>query len=200
MALLHRTTLVPSKLELLAGWLPKQPWFEGDPDAPLATVASFRFDDPEGQVGVETLLVRAGNGPVLQVPLTYRNEERPGAEEWFIGTMEHGVLGTRWVYDATGDPVYCCELARVILSGGTQVELWTEIDGAMTLREPTARVAGSGSQNTAEVEAASVEVVRVPGDEATRPLMLTGTWTDHPEVTVLARLASNWGVIDDTTV
>jgi hypothetical protein len=194
MALLHRTSLVPSKLELLAGWLPRQPWFEGDPDAPLATVASFRFDDPDGQVGVETLLVRAGDGPVMQIPLTYRNEERPDAEEWFIGTMEHGVLGTRWVYDAAGDPVYCCELARVILGGGTQVEQWIELDGVMTLRDPTALVVGSGTAKAPEVDVALVEIVRVPGTEATRPLILIGTWTDHPAPTVLARLASNWGV------
>ena len=200
MALLHAATLVPPKLELVGAWARTRPWFQGDKDAMLTSVANYRFDDPAGEVGVEILLARAGDGPVLQIPVTYRDAPLPGGDAFFIGNTEHSVLGTRWVYDATGDPVYCCELARVILSGGTQVELWTEIDGAMTLREPTARVAGSGSQNTAEVEAASVEVVRVPGDEATRPLMLTGTWTDHPEVTVLARLASNWGVIDDTTV
>ena len=186
MALLHRADLVPSKLDLLAGWVSKQPWFEGDRDAELFTVASFRFDDPDGQVGVETLLVRAGNGPVLQVPLTYRNEELPGAEAWFIGTMEHSVLGTRWTYDAMGDPVYRGELARAILTGGTQVELWIEIDGVMTLREPTARVVGSGVETAPELDKVDVEIVRVPGTAAAGPLVLLGTWTEHPEPTVLA--------------
>jgi hypothetical protein len=186
MALLHRADLVPSKLELLAGWLPKQPWFVGDQDAPLTTVASFRFDDPEGEVGVETLLVRAGDGPVMQVPLTYRNDEVPGADEWFIGTMEHSVLGTRWTYDALGDPVYLGELARVILTGDSQVELWIEIDGVMTLREPTARVVGSGSEAAPDVDDVAVEVVRVPGEAVAGSLVLTGTWTDHPEPAVLA--------------
>jgi hypothetical protein len=190
MALLHRADLVPSKLELLAGWLPRQPWFVGEPDAPLTSVASFRFDDPDGEVGVETLLVRAGDGPVMQVPLTYRNEELPGAEEWFIGTMEHSVLGTRWTYDALGDPVYLGELARVILTGDTQVELWIEIDGVMTLREPTARVVGSGSEAAPDVDDVAVEIVRVPGSAEGGPLMLTGTWAGQPWPTVLATAAA----------
>jgi hypothetical protein len=197
MALLHRTTLVPNKLELLSGWAPTQPWFAGERDAPLATVASFRFDDPDGQVGVETLLIRAGDGAVLQVPLTYRNEELPGATAWFIGTMEHGVLGTRWVYDGVGDPVYRDELARVVLTGGTQVQQWIEIDGVMTEREPTALVIGSGSETAPELDGLMVEVVRRPVEAATDGLthvgmgpVLTGTWTDHPEPTILAFVAA----------
>jgi hypothetical protein len=187
MALLYRADLVPSKLELVAGWAPKQPWFAGDKGAPLATVASFRFDDPDGQVGIETLLVRAGDGPVMQVPLTYRNEELPGAEGHFLGTMEHSVLGTRWTYDGLGDPVYLGELARVILTGDTQVELWIEIDGVMTRREPTATVAGSGHETAPDLDGVSVDIVRVPGSAEGGPWVLTGTWTDHPESTVLAR-------------
>jgi hypothetical protein len=186
MALLHRADLTPSKLDLVAGWALKQPWFVGEREAPLSTVASFRFDDPDGQVGVETLLVRAGDGPVMQIPLTYRNEELPGAQEHFLGTMEHSVLGTRWTYDAIGDPVYLGELARVILTGGSQVELWIEIDGVMTQREPTAVVAGSGHETAPDLDGVSVEIIRVPGPAETGPWVLTGTWTDHPESTVLA--------------
>jgi hypothetical protein len=190
MALLHRADLTPSKLELLSGWAPRQPWFEGDKGAPLTSVASFRFDDPDGQVGVETLLVRAGDGPVMQIPLTYRNEELVGAGEYFLGTMEHSVLGTRWTYDGLGDPVYLGELKRVILTGGSQVELWIELDGVMTLREPTAVVVGSGHETAVDLDGVSVEIVRVPGSAETGPWMLTGTWTDHPESTVLASAAA----------
>jgi hypothetical protein len=186
MALLYRAELTPGKLELLAGWAPGQPWFVGEKDAPLTSVASFRFDDPDGQVGVETLLVRAGDGPVMQIPLTYRNEELPGAEQWFIGTMEHSVLGARWTYDAVGDPVYRGELARAILTGGTQVELWIEIDGVMVQREPTARVVGSGHETEPDLQGVSVEVVRVPGGNVAGSLVLTGSWTNHPEATLLA--------------
>ncbi|HMH58292.1 MAG TPA: hypothetical protein VK537_03835 [Galbitalea sp.] len=188
MALLHRATLSPSKLELLAGWAPTQPWFEGDKDAPFTLVASFRFDDPDGQVGVETLLVRAGDGPVMQIPLTYRNKILPGVREHFLGTMEHSVLGTRWTYDGLGDPVYLGELAKAILTGGSQVEQWIEIDGVMTLREPTAVVVGSGSETAPDLGSFRVDIVRTPDVVAPKAgeLLLTGTWTDHPEPTVLA--------------
>jgi hypothetical protein len=189
MALLHRATLSPSKLELVAGWAPSQPWFEGDKDAPLTLVASFRFDDPDGEVGVETLLVRAGDGPVLQIPLTYRNEELPGAQAHFLGTMEHSVLGTRWTYDGLGDPVYLGELAKAILTGGSQVEQWIEIDGVMTLREPTAVVVGSGSETEPDLGSYRVDIVRIPDAAVANAgeLLLTGTWTGHPESVVMAR-------------
>jgi Maltokinase N-terminal cap domain len=188
MALLYRADLTPGKLELVARWAPGQPWFDGDRDAALRTVASFRFDDPDGQVGVETLLVRAGDGPVMQIPLTYRNEELPGAKEHFLGTMEHSVLGTRWTYDGLGDPVYLAELAKTILTGGSQVEQWMEIDGVMTRREPTAVVVGTGDVTSPDFDAYRVDVVRVPDASIARAseLVLAGTWTDHPEPTVLA--------------
>jgi hypothetical protein len=145
MALLYRASLSPSKLELLEGWAPSQPWFKGDASSRLSSVASYRFDDPDGEVGVETLLVRAGDGPVLQVPLTYRNDRLDGADAWLIGTMQHSVLGERWTYDATGDPVYLLTLATAVLTGGHQADQFIEIDGVMTEREPTAVVSGSGS-------------------------------------------------------
>jgi Maltokinase N-terminal cap domain len=127
----------------------------------------------------------------MQVPLTYRNEELPGAQAWFIGTMEHGVLGTRWVYDAMGDPVYRGELARVILTGDTQVRQWIEIDGVLTERESTARVVGSGSETAPAVDSVVLELIRVPGGDETTGLVLTGTWTDSPEPTVLAIASSS---------
>jgi hypothetical protein len=188
MALLYRAELTPGKLELVADWAPNQPWFEGDKDGAFATVAAFRLDDPDGEVGLETLLVRAGKGPVLQIPLTYRNGPLEGAEDFLLGTMEHSVLGTRWTYDALGDPVYLAELARTIVTGGSQAEQWIEIDGVMTQREPTARVVGSGDQTSPDPAGFSIDVVRIPGSvpTGTGALVLAGTWTDHPEPTVLA--------------
>src|SRR5215218_7739419 len=100
MALLHRAEITPTKLELLDAWLPTRAWYRGPADPGLAKVGAFRFDDPAGEVGIETLLVQAGDGPVLQVPLTYRAAPLAGAEPWLIGTTEHSVLGRRWVYDA----------------------------------------------------------------------------------------------------
>jgi hypothetical protein len=193
MALLYRTELRPNKLELLAAWAPSQPWFIGDADAPLVQVGHFRFDDPAGEVGVETLLVRAGDGTVMQIPLTYRSDPLPGAESALIGTMEHGVLGTRWTYDALADPVYRGELARAILTGGTQVEMWVDVDGLMTRREPTAHVVGTGTLVDPDLAGFSVSIVRVPGTETEKvdgPLLLNGTWNDHPEPLVFAWAAA----------
>jgi hypothetical protein len=148
MALIHKADIVPSKLELLAGWLPKQTWFAADEATELARIAAFRFDDPAGQVGVETLLIRSGSSPLFQVPLTYRNDEVPGASRFLIGTFEHSVLGTRWVYDAAGDPVYLGELALAALTGGSQVDQSWEVDGVRTFKDLDATVTGSGAPGT----------------------------------------------------
>ncbi len=50
-------------------------------DDPVEVIGSYRFDDLDGRVGMETHLVRAG-GVVLQVPLTYRMPRLDGAERW----------------------------------------------------------------------------------------------------------------------
>src|ERR1700729_3238638 len=49
MAVIHHTTLTPTKLELLSAWLPGQPWFRDAGQAPdLARTGGFRLDDPDG--------------------------------------------------------------------------------------------------------------------------------------------------------
>lgn len=114
----HGATLTPSKLELLGQWVGGQRWYAAKGQTPrLTRVFAWRLDDPAGAVGVETLIVRddAGPGPVLyQVPLTYRSEELTEARAALVGTLRHSVLGERWVYDGTHDPVYAaCLLALV---------------------------------------------------------------------------------------
>jgi Maltokinase N-terminal cap domain len=166
MALLHRATLQPTKLELLAGWLPDRPWSRVPAGAPVERVASFRFDDPAGAVGIETMLVRAGDGPVHQVPLTYRDAPLDAGDRWLIGTTEHSVLGRRWVYDACGDPVYAAALAGAILTGTGQAEELVDVDGRLERREPAMTVTGSGSGD-APVPAVS-RVLRVDEGDPTR--------------------------------
>jgi hypothetical protein len=114
MAIIHRTTLIPSKVELLSGWLPSRPWYTDPGREPLLTKAGgFRLDDPEGEVGIEFMV--AVDGPVAyHVPLTYRGAPLDGAEDALIGTTEHGALGRRWVYDGTRDPVLVTQLAALI--------------------------------------------------------------------------------------
>src|SRR4051812_25081742 len=103
MAIFHRATLTPTKEALLAEWTPTQPWGPSPTDA-FEVIGSFRFDDPEGHVGIETHLVSAGG--LLQVPLTYRDEPLAGAEGALITEMDHSVLGRRWVYDGLRDPTF----------------------------------------------------------------------------------------------
>lgn len=148
MALLHQAELRPSKLELVGGWAPAQPWFPGEAGAELTSVAAYRFDDPAGEVGVETLLVRSGDSPIIQLPLSYRGVPLEGADDWLIGTLHHSVLGTRWVYDAVGDPVYLQTVATAIITAGHEAELYIEVDGERVPREHTAQVSGSGMSMT----------------------------------------------------
>jgi hypothetical protein len=116
MAVIHHTTLTPTKLELLSAWLPGQPWYRDAGQAPdLARVGGFRLDDPGGAVGLEFMVVTdAATGTSYHVPLTYRDSELPGAGNGLIGTSQHGVLGHRWVYDGAYDPVLVVQLVALI--------------------------------------------------------------------------------------
>jgi hypothetical protein len=206
MALLHRADMRPSKLELLTGWLPTRPWYPGPTAAGLRRVVSFRFDDPDGEVGIETLLVRAGEGPLIQAPLTYRGAPLPGADDWLLGTSEHSVLGTRWIYDGCGDPLYASTLASAILAGTGQAEEFLEVDGRPERREPSMSVHGSGSgtelpavTEVSLVDEADPTVIRTNAVELTvrrvldgdgspdrSAATLTGTWSGRPTPVLLA--------------
>ena len=144
MAILHRAHVSPTKLELLSDWLPSQAWYAGTEHSRLEAVGAYRFDDPLGEVGIETHLVRPDGRPILQVPLTYRGAPLPGGEHSLVGRMQHSVLGQRWVYDACGDPVYATALAAIILGPATQAEEYFEGDGRRDRRTPTALVTGNG--------------------------------------------------------
>lgn len=177
MALIHRATLRPTKLELLTAWLPDRAWHTATAGE-LERVAAYRFDDPAGAVGIETMLVRAGDGPVHQVPLTYREAPLDGADEYLVGTTEHSVLGKRWVYDATGDPVYAAALASAVLANTGQAEEFVDVDGRLEPRAPTMEITSSGSENPPAIGA----VRYVTGDD---PTVIV---TDTVELTVVRRL------------
>ncbi|MEU9143968.1 1,4-alpha-glucan branching protein [Streptomyces sp. NPDC048349] len=118
MAVIHQTALAPTKLELLTTWLPSRPWYRGDAAGPaLAKAGGFRLDDPQGEVGIEFMVVTDASGDDLVtylVPLTYRGAPLDGAEHALVGTMEHGVLGRRWAYDGCHDPVSVAQLLALI--------------------------------------------------------------------------------------
>ncbi|MEU0489037.1 1,4-alpha-glucan branching protein [Nocardiopsis sp. NPDC006139] len=113
MAVVHRTTMTPTKLELLQAWLPAQPWYAGERPDP-AKAGGFRLDDPQGEVGIEFMVVTDG-AAAYHVPLTYRGAPLEGARDALLGTAEHGVLGKRWVYDGTRDPVLVGQLLALLL-------------------------------------------------------------------------------------
>jgi hypothetical protein len=150
MGLVYRATLTPSKQELVAAWLPSRPWSEGR--GITEKVAEYRFDDPAGEVGVETIVFADSDGTTVQVPLTYRSAPLEGAEAFLVGTSEHSVLGPRWVYDGCGDVVWATALATAILTGGTQHQMYLEQDGERIDVPPRMTVQGSGSPG-AEVPA-----------------------------------------------
>ncbi|MCW2764562.1 MAG: hypothetical protein JWO11_521 [Nocardioides sp.] len=192
MALIHKATLTPSKLELLSAWLPSRPWFPG---GAVRQLGAYRFDDPAGEVGIEAHLLQAGES-VLHVPLTYRAAPLDGAGELLVGSTEHSVLGTRWVYDGCGDPVWATALATTVLTGGTQAEELVDVDGSLQPREPTATVAGSGTPGTrvgtidqvtshdegrtTAIRGGDLElvVVRVVGADVAGTQTLTGRWAE----------------------
>lgn len=194
MAILYDAVLEPTKLDLLSSWLPTQPWFDGGAAA-LEPVGSYRFDDPDGEVGIETHLVRAGSR-IFHAPLTYRDAPLEGGAEWLIGTMEHSVLGRRWIYDACGDAVYAAALAATLLAGRPQASQFVDVDGQLEEVPSSVRIRATGrtgaavpGQVRAEPETAGdVTTIRtgtVPlavqrvldlGGTVDSASMMTGTW------------------------
>jgi Maltokinase N-terminal cap domain len=118
MAVIHHTDLKPTKLELVTSWLPSRPWYVGGASEPrLVKAGGFRLDDPQGEVGIELIIVTetSGTHPTnYLVPLTYRGAPLDEAEHALVGTMEHGVLGRRWAYDGCHDPVLVAQLLALI--------------------------------------------------------------------------------------
>jgi hypothetical protein len=205
MAILHRATLTPSKLELLAAHVMKFPSLVNTTSSGYSLLGAYGFDDPAGKVGMESHLVSSGSGPVVHVPLTYREAPLVGADEWLIATTEHSVLGTRWIYNACGDPVYVQELVRVILSGGSHVEQFIATDDGPVARASTASASGSGAAGTpvppvdsvradfngndTVITAGGLEVVvrHVLGErQSVSSPTLRGTWPDSDTPIVLA--------------
>jgi maltokinase-like protein len=161
-AVIHKTTMSPGKLELLAAWLPAQPWYvaaRGKPE--LARAGGFRLDDPAGQVGIEFMAVtgRSGGQAITYlVPMTYRGQALASASRGLIGTSYHGVLGRRWIYDGLCDPVLVTQLVALI-QGEAEPQMQTVsntpdpsvtgqpvTNGSLTVIEPAVTVNGpSGS-------------------------------------------------------
>ena len=131
MAIVHSSaTIRPTKRELLETVL----------GGSVEVLASYRFDDPAGEVGVEAFVVRRGE-ETKHVVFTYRGAPLEGDEARLVSTMEHSELGPRWVYDGTTDPVALDCFGRAIR--GEQdpavLELWEE-GHLVGTREPSVQL------------------------------------------------------------
>lgn len=156
MAEIMQTTLKPSKLEVITQWMRAQPWYRGAMSPHLEVVGGFRLDDPDGEVGLEFFVVRdEPDGVEYFVPLSYRSEPlRDGeSENYLLGTMEHGILGTRYVYDGPADPVWRAVVAE-LLNGEAEPQHRTESETPdRTVRLVPGTEAGTVDHST---------VIRVP--------------------------------------
>jgi hypothetical protein len=204
MALFHRATITPTKAELIAEWAPTRPWGPAATD-PLEMIGSYRFDDPDGRVGMETHLVAVG-GALLQVPLTYRDEPLDGAEDALITEMQHSVLGTRWVYDGLRDPRLVVMLAAVAMTGQGEALGMAQYDGRWYIVPSNVRIQGGGWTNErvpvdgfeVAVDDASASVLhndrfeltvfRRPRPGPRPPIGLTATWDGQRDAVVLAEV------------
>lgn len=192
MAAIHRTTMTPTKLELLTGWLPKQAWYAGGAATPeLVRAGGFRLDDPAGAVGIEFMILvdASGERPVAYLaPMAYRGAPLEGVpDEALIGTSEHGVLGTRWIYDGVHDPVVMAQLGALLRG-----EAVPQHQSISDTPDPTVTVRATGP-----ADGLAVQVNRAlrPTEAAQRsPAVLVAGWS-WPDGTavrgVLAAAAPN---------
>ncbi len=119
----ERASMAPPFTDFLPAWVARQRWYAGKGREPqLQRIGGLRWQDPDGEVGIETWLVVDTGGErrtVYQVPLSYRGEPLPGADDALVATTEHSELGTRYVYDAPHDPAYVRAVLRLVLAGAT---------------------------------------------------------------------------------
>ncbi|CAM5241683.1 hypothetical protein SSPIM334S_06099 [Streptomyces spiroverticillatus] len=195
MATIHETTVIPTKLELLTRWLPTRPWYQGTSGTPeLAKAGGFRLDDPEGEVGLEFMVVTdtSGASPVAyHVPVTYRGAPLEGAaEQALVGTTEHGVLGKRWVYDGAHDPVLVGQLLALLHQRAVpqaqsltdtpdlSVTVHSALSGELVPADAAVVRDGKDATDIAVRDTATLTVTRVlrPAPEGFDRAHVTATW------------------------
>jgi hypothetical protein len=204
MARFHLATITPTKAELIAEWAPSQPWGP-ERGVSIEVIGSYRFDDPDARVGMETHLVTAGD-TLLQIPLTYRDEPLDGADDALIVQMQHSVLGTRWVYDGLRDPRLVVMLAAVAMTGQGEAVGMAVYDGRWYIAPSNVRIQGGGwTQERVPVDGFAVEhadmtsvllrnerfeltVFRRPVSAPRPAIGLTATWDGQPNPVVLAEV------------
>jgi hypothetical protein len=174
-------TLTPHFRDFLPGWVARQPWYLGTATPSLAPVGYFRFEDPGGEVGIETHLVT--DGPVLyQIPMTYRGTPLKDAglpaAQALIATAEHSVLGSRWIYDGEADPVWATELLRLVQTAGV-----SDPSGKRGAGPAEARgyrlISGDLAADAVTIELNRIVTTHRLAEEPDIVGLVTGTW--HPD-------------------
>ena len=170
-------------------------------------IGSYRFDDPDARVGMETHLVSA-HDCLFQVPLTYRDTPLGGADDALITEMEHSVLGRRWVYDGLRDPVYVAMLAGVAMTGQGEALGMVMHENRWYIAPSNVRIQGGGWKR----ELVPVDGLDLQSDDASasvlhndrfvltffrRPVAgprprigLTATWESQDDAVVLAEVTA----------
>ena len=149
----------------MQAWLPTRGWAADH--AIAVKLGEYRFDDPAGEVGVETILWSTEDGSVLQTPLTYRAAPLEGADQHLVGTAEHTALGRRWVYDGCADPVWAATLTAAILTGGNQAQMYLEENGERIDLPARMQVKGSGTPDADVPHVTSIDEVVDEGTTTT---------------------------------
>ncbi len=186
MAIIHRAELKPGKIELITSWLDTLSW--GGSGA-MTALGAYRFDDPDGEVGIEGHLVRRGH-TVFHVPLTYRGAPSNDPDARLVGRMQHSVLGERFVYDATTDPVAIGCFARA-LRGEQEPAVWEIHDGGAVVgrRDPSVTLSVSSHPEGGD-EPAPVGCVILPLADGTQLRIAQVLDTEDPGGRV--RLLATW--------
>jgi hypothetical protein len=215
MAVIHETTMNPTKVELLAAWLPRQPWFIGAGNGPaLARTGGFRLDDPAGEVGIEFFAGtdHSTDQPVTYLmPMTYRGEPLPDGDDALIGTSQHGVLGKRWIYDGAWDLVLITQLVALIQGqADPQAQSVTNTADPTVTSRPVANSPLAVTGSVVEVNGPAGTVLRV--HTASADGMPGGQWLVRlvrllePDATTSSRdlaqpgVSATWRHLDGTTV
>lgn len=150
----RNASLTPSKPEAVARYIQRRWPDSGATAENITLVASYRFDDPAGEVGTEVHIAHDAGGRTLQVPLTYRGAPQPGMEGTGLDgeggaellTLEHSELGTRWVYDGLTDRVFVSALVEAISSGSGGAR-YIDADKGEEFTSGRAEVRGTGTSS-----------------------------------------------------
>lgn len=159
-------TLVPHFRDFLPPWVSVRPWYLGGGVPTLTPLGYLRMEDPAGEVGIETHLVTDGT-TTYQIPMTYRPEP---IDAPLIATAHHSALGPRWIYDATGDPVWRTALLHLVRTGATT---------APSAKRGVLPATATGHPSAAfHDDQAVIDLLRVPAEPPTDGSVgvVRGTW------------------------